>query len=372
MINVKYTSSSKSPSGYGEAARNFVTALLCAGVNVTCESITQTIEKTDYGLPGAICNMLENRDIPYQISIIHLTPDLYPTYKEKGIYTIGHLFWETDRLPKAWIKPLNEIDEIWTASPQMVRMIMDSGVTTKCTTFPQPIDVSEEKIEPFDLNIPRDFIFYYIAQWIDRKNFRGLLRAYWKAFEGNDKVSLLLKTYRVNYSDSEYNLIKKDIQDWKKELKLKSYPRVLLARKILSNNQMKKLHMLGDCYVNASSGEGWCRPMQEAMNLGKPVISGDNGGLTDYLSPALYTLVLGSLQSATEVSHIPWYDRSMNWNVLDEEQLMSGMKSVYEDKYSADKKAEKVQELVRENFNFQTVGNQMRIRLNDILQTNIT
>ena len=368
MISCKYTSSGKNPSGYASAARAFITALFVSGVNVTCETIAQMVEQTDYGLEGKIMNALENRRIPYKVKLIHLTPDLYPIYTEKGVYTIGHLFWETDKLPKEWIQPLNQIDEIWTASPQMIEMIKASGVTTPCYAFPQPIwtDQASEAIAPFALPYPKDFTFYSIFQWIDRKNPRSLLRAYWKAFEGNDRVSLLLKTYRINYSESEFNLIKRDIEQWKKELGLNHFPKVFLIRKLLSQSQMAKLHKLGDCYVTSSSGEGWNRPLQEAMLFGKPTISADNGGLTDIMLKSQYFYVPSIPKNATEVSTIPWYTRDMQWKEVDEDKLAEQMLHVHNQHAKTLSVAKKAQDFVIENFSFQRVGNLMRQRLEQI------
>ena len=370
MISLKYTFSSD-PSGYGSAARNFVASLFTAGINITTEPIKQTVENTDYGMEGAICSKLKDRNIPYKIKIIHLTPDSIPMYQEKGIYTISHLFWETDRLPKEWIQPLNSCDEIWTASPQMTEMIKRSGVSTLCSTFPQPIwtDQSEDTSPPFLLPFAKDFTFYSIFQWIDRKNPRALLRAYWKAFEGNDKVTLLLKTYRINYAESEFNLIKRDVEKWRKELDLKHYPKVYMTRKLLTQNQMIKLHKMGDCYVTSTSGEGWNRPIQEAMMLGKPVISADNGGITDLLLKSQYFQVPSTPVNATEVSTIPWYTRDMLWKEIDEDKLAEQMLYVHNQYDKVKEVAKKTQDYVVSEFSYQTVGKKMYNRLLEIYKT---
>lgn len=371
MINVKYCSSGKSPSGYGSAARVDIAALFCAGVNVSTETIQQTAETTDYGIEGKIMDSLENRDIPHKIKIVHLTPDLIPQYKEEGVYTISRLAWETDKLPQSWIAPLNEIEEIWTMSPQMAEMIHKSGVTTPCFTFPEPINTTkaEEKIDGFQLKIPKDFIFYTIGQWIDRKNFRGLLRAYWKAFEGEERVSLMIKTYRVNYSEAEYNLIKRDIYNWRGEMKLKTYPKIMLVRKLMNDKQVDKFHQLGDCYVSPSAGEGWGRPIQEAMLYGKPVIAGDVGGITDIMTNQYYYTVSSKSYNATEQSHIPWYSREQKWKLLDEDVLGIQMKTVFKNYSEALKIAERAQKYVIENFSFQETGRQMKARLQEISKT---
>lgn len=369
MISIRYVSSSKSPSGYGSAARNFVTALFCAGINVSCDNIQQTAEKTNYGITGAITDLLQGRDIPYKIVVIHLTPDLYPQYMEKGKYHIGHLFFETDKLPKEWIEPCNQMDELWVGSQQQIDMIRNSGVTTLCTIFPQPIDIglADERIEPFMFSFPKDFTFYSIFQWIDRKNPRGLLRAYWKAFEGNENVSLLLKTYRVNYTDSEYKLIKQDIEKWKEELGLKHYPKVLLTKNLLTEQQVMKVHTMGDVFINPSSGEGWNRCVQEAMLLGKPIISADNGGITDHMTTQHYFAVPSSLQRVTEQSHIPWYTQNMQWRMIDEDALGKQMRYVYDNYDKALEKGKQAQKFVSDNFSYQAVGERMKKRLEEIV-----
>jgi len=368
MIGVKYCSSSKSPSGYGGAARQFITALFVSGVNVTTESITQTPESSDYGITGNINKSLENRDIDYQVTICHLTPDLYPNYREDGKYNIGHLFWETDRLPREWVKPCNQMDEIWCASEKQSEMIKHSGVTTPVFAFSQPIDVTMayENIRPFTLNHPSDFTFYSIFQFIPRKNPRGLIQAYWKEFEGNDAVTLLLKTYRITYVDKEYQIIKNEIEKWRKELKQKHYPKIYLLHKVLNEKEMMRLHKTGDVFIQASSGEGWSRPTQEAMLMKKPVISTGNGGITDIMSNVYYHHVPSNEKPVVVSSEIPWYQIGMNWWELDEKMLRANMRNLYEQNGKS-KKAKLAQQYVIDNFNYQIIGNQMRKRLEEIV-----
>lgn len=366
MISVKYVSSCKSPSGYGSAARQFIVALFVSGVNVTTESISQTPEQSDYGITGNIIKSLDNRDIDYQVNIIHLTPDLYPDYKEEGKYNIGHLFWETDRLPVEWIKPCNEIDELWVASEKQIEMIKRSGVTTPCYAFSQPIDISlaYENIKPFKLNHPTDFTFYSIFQWIPRKNPRGIIQAYWKEFEGNDEVTLFIKTYRITYINKEYQIIREDIEQWRKALKQKHYPKIYLLHKVLTEKEMIRLHLTGDVFIQSSSGEGWSRPTQEAMLMGKPVISGNNGGITDVMTSKYYTKVKSNETDIVISSEIPWYQQGMKWWELDEQDLRKQMKSLYEQK--GESISNSTQQFIIDNFSFQTVGKQMKERLETI------
>lgn len=367
MINVRYVSAASNPSGYGSAARNFITALFVAGVNVTCETISQMPENTDYGVTGSIRRSLEDRSISNDINIIHLTPDLYPVYMDKSKYNIGHLFFETDRLPEEWIKPCNKMDELWVASEQQAEMMRRSGVKTQMYCFGQPIDVSlaYENISAFEIDQPKDFIFYSCFQWILRKNPRGLLRAYWKEFTKNDQVTLLIKTYKTTYIQSEYEKIKDEIISWKSELKLKHYPKIGLVHQVLTDKEMLRFHKIGDVFVNPSSGEGWCRPMQEAMLLGKPAISGDSGGITDLLTSRHYYRVESKPVAAEVSPSIPWYTAGMNWLEIEESSLRKAMREVYEAKTN---KAEDGKKFIVDNFSYQAIGHQMRKRLEVIVR----
>ena len=370
MIGIKYVFA-QDPSGYGNAARNDIHALYMAGANLTTEVIKQMGEDTNYGISGLISNSLKDRNINYGAKIIHLTPDLYPRYIEEGKYNIARLFWETDRLPKEWVQPCNMVQEIWTASEQMAKMIKDSGVNVPIKWFPQPIDTSNlyENIPAFSTQFPKDFTFYSIFQWIARKNPRALLRAYWKEFEGNDNVTLLLKTYRISYHQSEYEMIKDEIVQLKNDLRLKHYPKIYLVERLLSEKEIIKLHLMGDCFIQSSSGEGWSRPTQEAMLYGKPVISGDNGGITDYLTPYYYYKVNSSEVRATVQPFIPWYTNDMFWKELDEDSLREQMRTVYNEYNKAQKTAKKAQEYVLENLSLDKVG---KLLLNRVEECNAT
>lgn len=371
VVAVKYAGTFHDYSGYGSANRVFINSLFVAGVDVTAELITQTPQTTDFGIEGKICDMLLDRDIPYKVKIIHLTPDLYPKYMEKKIYNIGHLFWETDKLPEEWVKPCNLMDEIWTASEPMQRMLKQSGVTVPTFSFPEPIYIGSlnSKVTAFETQYKRDFVFYSIFQWIDRKNPKALLKAYWKAFENNENVTLLLRTYRINHTDDEYALIKAEINQWKSELRLKHYPKIFLAKRLLTYEEMAKFHKMGDCYVNSSSGEGWCRPLQEAMLYGQPAISANNGGITDYITSYYYYEVPSKPQGATQKPWIPWYTPDQNWKVIDEDRLSEAMRRVYENYDEARIVGRRAQDFVIDNFNLQIVGSKMKERLEAIYRT---
>ena len=64
-------------------------------------------ERISYGFTGELCKNLENRDIPYKINLIHLTPDTALTYVEKGKYSNFHPVIGDDLDLNSWPKGLD-------------------------------------------------------------------------------------------------------------------------------------------------------------------------------------------------------------------------------------------------------------------------
>jgi len=370
-ISCKYSGVFNDPSGYGSANRAFVTALHLAGVDVTLELVTQTREQAYHGWEQHLCTALLNRNVPYKVKIIHLTPDIYEPYLEKGKYHIGHLFWETDSLPKEWIDPINKMGEIWTSSPNMAELFKRGGVKVPIYWFPQPIDITmaDKDFGKFQVDHHMGVLFYSIFQWIERKNPRALLHAYWKAFQGKDDVSLLLKTFRLSYDQKEFNHIRDDITRWKQELGLSHYPRVLLCTKLMSDFEMMRLHNTGDCFVTAHRGEGWSRPIQESLLIGKPVIATARGGIHEYLRDNHYYPVNSKYVPVTEVPYIKFYKADQKWAEVDEAELIKSMQFVYANPRLASAKGVLAKDMIKNQFNYHRIGGLMRERLEEIYKS---
>lgn len=166
-------------------------------------------------------------------------------------------------------------------------------------------------------------------------------------------------------------MIKDEIVQLKNELKLKHYPKIYLVERLLSEKEMIKLHLMGDCFIQPSSGEGWSRPTQEAMLYNKPVISGDNGGLTDYLTPYHYYKVESSEVRATTQPFIPWYTNEMFWKELNEESLREQMRSVYNEYPKAQKTAKKAQDYVLNELSLDKVGKLLLNRVEECCATSV-
>lgn len=367
-LGVKYTGTFQCATGYGSANRAFVTAMHVAGVDVVTDLVVQTMDRTTFGWEGMLCHHLTNRSIDYKIKIIHLTPDLYKEYIEPGKYHIGHLFWETDRLPHEWIEACNQMQEIWTSSENMARVFRANGVTVPIHWFPQPIDVSiaEKNYGEYAVNNHSGFLFYSIFQWIERKNPQALIRAFWEVFEGKDDVSLLIKTFRLSYDYQEFEKIRDDIRLWRAIQPQKHYPKLLLVSKIMNQEEIMKIHETGDCYVQADRGEGWSRTVQEALLKGNPTIATARGGIHEYLKSEHYFGIPNTYVPVKEIPWVKFYKADQRWAEIDKDSLKKAMMYVYSNSKIAGTKGIVGQHFIKEQFSYQKIGELMKKRIEEI------
>lgn len=102
MRGVKYIGPVFDHSGYGEASRNYVLALHRAGVPLTLQPHCFEKDPPPVGTAADrdALNSLVDRNIGYDVVIVHLTPDHLPAYaqKYKDKHLISYTVWETSLL----------------------------------------------------------------------------------------------------------------------------------------------------------------------------------------------------------------------------------------------------------------------------------
>ncbi len=109
MSGIKYIGPVFDPSGYAEAARNYVLSLHRKGYPITLVPISFEKTRPDLGDNGRILNSLINNNVEYDKVIVHCTPDLWPQIvkKESGQYILGYSVWETSKIPDLLLDSCN-------------------------------------------------------------------------------------------------------------------------------------------------------------------------------------------------------------------------------------------------------------------------
>lgn len=368
-MNVRYTGPALDYSGYGEANRHDISALLSVGVNVSVELTRHCLEIGDFGDIG---QKIKDVSLPYvtdyKIKILHTTPNIYGKFIEPGKYHIGRVFWETDKLPDQFAQGCHMVNEIWTGSEYNRQAIVNAGVTNI------PIYIIPEAIEPVasvvpfssDLRKAKDYIFYSIFEWTERKNPGALLEAYWREFKENENVALVIKTYLDNFSPSKRQEIDAYIHDLKKRLALPYYPEVYLYRRMLNREQVYRFHEQFDCFVSAHRGEGWGIPQIEAMSLGKPIISTGCGGVHEYIGDVAKVVPFTLVPISGNNRNTQWYCSDQKWAEVDQNALRESMRWCFENREAARQMGEAGREFIEQNYLPGVVGQKMYDRLDEI------
>lgn len=369
-LNVKYVGPMSDYSGYSEANRNYVRALQKAGVNVTTQIFSYSNNQINmFGESFRTVKSLENKDIKYDIKVVHVPCDSYLKHLEPGKYHIGHLFWETDRMDPAWVWNCNLMDEIWTGSSSNKKAFEKSGVKIPIFVFPQAIDVGfakkRKKWKIKGVN-KKTFLFFSVFQWIERKNPKTLIEAYLKEFKKSDNVGLLIKTYKEKFTKNERREIFNEIAAWKQNIGLDEAPPIYLNVEFMDKEDVWRIYETGDCFVLPHRGEGWGIPTVEALLFGKPVIATQAGGVYDWLTKECYYPLASREVKVKGMEWAPWYKSNQRWREINVGEVRTAMRQVYKNREEAKQKGKMGRFFVKENFSFDGVGRMLRARLEEI------
>ena len=154
----------------------------------------------------------------------------------------------------------------------------------------------------------RPYTFYHIGNVHDpRKNFNKIIETF----------------VRMNKPDSRL-LVKATC---KQSIQIK-IPNVTFINGLISDEEMEKIHALGDCYVSFSSSEGVGMGAVEAALRNKPVIITDYGGAPEYIKTP-YTI---DCERQKLVKDDFLFKEGMEWGKPNEKQLREFMEDAYTNK----------------------------------------
>lgn len=328
------------PSGYSDEARGFVLSLPGEGIEPALRAIarhspvfkTQLAPEIRRALDAALARTVQ-RD---GIAVIHAPGSAFQRVRGAA-YMVGRTMFETDGLPPEWVARCNEMDEIWVPTGFNLETFRRAGVTAKLVKVPSGIDTARFRpgLAPLPTHGARGTVFLSIFEWIYRKGWDVLLRAWARAFGPTDDVTLLLRTYPANTTEGEG--ITKEIQD--------RIDRFLLAELGLRRDQVAPIIVLGEqvpeedmprlfaaatAYVAPSRGEGWGRPHLQAMSCGLPVIATRWSGNLEFMNDDNSLLLdVEGLVPIDERAEFQFY-RGQRWAEPSVEHLAALMRRVVE------------------------------------------
>lgn len=371
ISGIKYVGPLFDNSGYAKACRNDIFALLSQGIPVTIQPISFEDCKPVLGKDGDVLSSLVSKEIDYNVVMVRTTPEFWGKYKEPGKVMVNHTIWETTKLHPEWIPYINNnADKVLVATEWNAQVFKDSGVTIPIGCVPHCIDKNDDDmIKPYHVaNVSDDtYLFGFVSQWTERKDPLSLLKAYWYAFQNNENVALVMKTYRSNYTDSEKDVIRSTIKRLKSMMVFDNFPKLYYISDMLTEDEMRCLFKRIDCYVSLDRGEGWGLSPFQAGAYGKPVIATGFGGVTEYLKEDNSYLVNYTLTPTHGMPWSRWYKSEQLWAQADVHNGAQLMRTVYENQASAKDVGLKLQTYIHDNFNYEVIGKKMIKEIEEVL-----
>ncbi len=345
-------------SGYASEARSYVLGLNRMGFQVQiiplAERITQPglipdFEEKELGnLMMRVVNPAE------AVSLHHQKPDL--SFNTGSPVRVIRTTFETDRLPEVWVPILNSFTEVWVPSGFNLITFASSGVKPeKLKLIREGIDTNRfhPQVEPIPLPCRRGFTFLSAFTWQDRKGWDLLLKAYLTEFKPDEDVTLVILVQPFYHSATE---IKAQLQKFINERFGSGpgrIPPILLLTEPLPDIAMARLYKACDAFVLPTRGEGWCRPMAEAMACGKPVIGTAWGGNLDYMTESnSYLIEIEGLEEVSNTVDFPHF-RGHRWAKPSVEHLRKLLRQVLEHPDEAAARGGKARTWIAEHWDLQ-------------------
>lgn len=225
-----------------------------------------------------------------------------PTGYDKFKVVVGRTMFETDRVNAEHVKRCNRMDFVWVPTDFHVSTFRKSGVDPlKVRKIIQPVDLSffdPFKIDQLELDavsslvlgseellISKErFVFLSVFKWEYRKGWDVLLRSYLKEFSGADDVALCLLTNAYHTQSDFANKIVEYVEGSDLEQPINGWAPVYVIDGHIAQVDLPRLYKAANVFVLPSRGEGWGRPVVEAMAMSLPVITTNWSGPTEYLT----------------------------------------------------------------------------------------
>lgn len=320
---VLYISTTPDLSGYGAAARNYVKGLHRSGHHVEVRGVK--FDRFNYEPDEEEREIYSQKFKDHDFVIQHLTPEQYGRFVPSGAAKakqIGYMAWETTKITwGSWVNNMNKMDAMCVPCQDNKEALLRSGVTVPIFVVPHYFDTSKYDKDYSSENItvknaePGQVKYYSIFQLSNKKGLDVLLKSYFGAFHDSPHdVCLILKTYIDPFkAEGDVRKVKEYITSIKEDVKLTTYPSIILLTDMLTDSELYNLHQVCDVFVLPSRGEGWCMPAFDALGFGNTPIATNWGGIREYLNKENGFPIDYELQPCWGMPHEHLYTGKEEW-----------------------------------------------------------
>lgn len=237
---------------------------------------------------------------------------------------IGLMVYETDVLPKEWVRNINSyLDMLIVPNKFCEEIMLNNGVRVPVRIVPYGVDLNEYSVVSGEQRQHKQLTFLHIALPHKRKATSLVLAAFLAAFRLNEEVKLIIKMpgWSKNKLPWEYDIRKeKGINSDKIEIIAEPY----------TDAQMVKLYRRADVFLQPSFSEGFGMAILEAFASGVPAIVTGYGAQMEFCTAANSFIVGYKLVQANEIQYdVGAQDNDAVIALPDKDELARILRGIY-------------------------------------------
>lgn len=295
-MKVSWEGFGNSSHSWGIVSQNISRALIKLGNQIEIHS-TNGIDRFPADLLPYHRDQLGN---DFDLALSYTAPHNFPHYlshSPKNKFVIYNYDTAIDgKIPAHWCKFHQAVDKIFPSSNYSKQIFLNSKIPAeKLITIPHGINPEDFTCAPYQFRTKKSFkILNVTGQVHYRKNFKGILEAFGRAFNSKDDVALILKI--VNKADKDKLEIdfKKAYKEWC--LKYPRHAEVEIIYDFIP--QIEALFLACQMVYSLSLAECFHIPSLQGLAAGKLVMASGMGGNTDFMNDNNSLLVSGKLVRA--------------------------------------------------------------------------
>lgn len=314
-------------TGYGYHAMNLCNALLEKDINITIFPIGPI------GIPEQEKKFRRLAALTSQhVGWSHLAPSVR-IYHEWDMSMwplssgpkIGFPVFELDSIKPMAVQQLSLLDGTVTCSKWGREVLRNNKVKTALdTVVPHGVDTDVFKpVEARDVAVKTiaPYTFMFVGKWERRKAAEDVVKAFKEEFQPREPVRLIMMAWNPFLSKSTME----GIEDDNREIG----GRITFAPPVSNQRLVWSSMAQADCFVMPSRAEGWGLPILEAMATGRPVISHNVTGMTEYLTDPLGIMIPeGAKEEAKDGTFFPGGEG--NWHRVSVGDIRKSMRKAFE------------------------------------------
>jgi len=320
-----------------------------------------------------LIEMIRNKNVEQDKAIcINLIPP--PALAFWGLYTILYTTLESKTVHEGFANRCNQYDEVWVPCMDNITS-MSPVINKKIPLCLVPEGVNTEIWNPKAGIIKKykspKFTFFYCGDWSYRKGNDILIKAFCKAFSPTEPVRLLLLThYQGNGPEVTKKAVDREILEMMQKNKTISHAEIEIIYQHIDDTDLPKLFNTVDCGIFPTRGEAWLLPAIQLMSCGKPVITSDWGGQTDYCNKKnSYLIKTEKFDTMSDKINceVDFYKEQL-FAFPDEAETIKLLQYAYQHRDETIKKGLQAQKDVRENWTWTQAAQRADKRLTEILK----